>query len=103
MVYWHGGAAIGGKAAMYTEHLCRYAVECDMTIINCDYRLAPQAKAPKGINDGYSALKWVLANTKNLGIDPKRVVIGGESGGGYITAGVSMRLAQNNEGSLVKF
>jgi len=66
---------------------------CDLTVINCCYRLAPEAKAPKGINDGYAATKWVIENAEMLGVDPKRIAIGGESGGGYITAGVAMRLA----------
>jgi len=64
-----------------------------MTVVNVCYRLAPETKAPGGIDDGYAALKWVIKNAEAIGVDPKRIAIGGESGGGYITAGVAMRLA----------
>ena len=76
---------------------------CQATIINVDYRLAPEFKAPCGINDGYAALKWVLRHAEELGIDGDRVGVMGESGGGYITGGVAMRLAEGGEGHLVRF
>ena len=76
---------------------------CKAVVINVEYRLAPEHKAPAGIDDGYAALKWVIANAEDLGIDPTRIAIIGESGGGYITAGVAMRLAERREGGLVRF
>jgi acetyl esterase len=92
-VYFHGGAAISGTAEMHNDSVSRYVIMCEMTVVNVCYRLAPEAKAPEGINDGYAATKWVIQNAKDLGINPERIAIGGESGGGYITAGVAMRLA----------
>lgn len=71
--------------------------------MNVDYRLSPGVKAPTNINDGYASLKWVLANHEMLGIDKDRVMIAGTSGGGYVSAGVSMRLAEKNEGHLIRF
>ena len=68
--------------------------------MNVDYRLAPEAKAPCGIDDSYAALKWVVANAEELGIDANRIAI---MGMGYITGGVSMRLAEAGETNLVKF
>lgn len=81
----------------------RYAVEANVTVINVNYRLTPEAPAPKGIFDGYAALKDVLKNCEKYGVDPKRVAIFGESGGAYITAGVSLLLAEKDEGRLVRF
>jgi len=77
-------------------------VECDATVINADYRLAPETPAPGGINDAYATVKWVIENAKELRVDPERIAIMGEGGGGYITAGCGMRLAEANEGHLVK-
>ena len=71
--------------------------------MNVDYRLAPEHKAPCGIDDSYAAVKWVIANAERLGIDANRIALMGESGGGYITGGVSMRLAEADESHLVKF
>jgi len=103
LVNFHGGAAIGGTAEQANPFCARYAVMCKAVVINVEYRLAPEHKAPAGIDDGYAALKWVIANAEDLGIDPTRIAIIGESGGGYITAGVAMRLAERREGGLVRF
>lgn len=103
IIHYHGGGAIAGTAEGAIGLCSRYAIECDATVITVDYRLAPEAKAPCGIDDSYAALKWVIANADQLGIDANRIAIWGESGGAYITAGVSIRLAQNNERNLIKF
>lgn len=104
MVYYHGGGAVAGSAEDgYNNIMARYAHDYNMIVFNVDYRLAPEAPAPGGINDGYAGLKYLLKNADKLGVDSSRVFIAGESGGGYITAGVSMRLAERNESHLVKF
>ena len=78
------------------------AENCGMVVFNVDYRLAPEAKCPENIEDFYSALKYVLANASTLGVDAGRVGIWGESGGGYLTAGLCVLLAQRDESHLVK-
>ena len=88
---------------MQNIDLPRYAIECDATVVNCDYRLAPEHKAPSGIDDGYACLLWVIKNADRLGIDPNRIAIMGESGGGYIVAGIAMRLGENNQRHLIKY
>jgi len=74
----------------------------DCTVINSDYRLAPEDPAPAGIEDAYAVLKDVIANAKTYGVDPKQIMIFGESGGAYIVAGVSILLAERNESHLIK-
>lgn len=77
--------------------------ECgDVIVFNVDYRLAPEAKCPENILDFYSVLKYVLDNSAALAVDPARVAVWGESGGGYLTAGLCVMLAQNDESHLVK-
>ena len=60
MIYFH---AYGGYAgSIYTNQAIpmRYAIEADITVINVNYRLAPENKSPAALHDGYAALKWVL-------------------------------------------
>lgn len=102
-VYYHGGGAVGGDCTQNIPHCNRIAMECNATVINCNYRLAPEGPAPQGIDDAYAILLDILANAASLKINPSRVVIYGESGGGYICAGVSMRLAENNLSHKIKF
>merc|ERR1712150_292767 len=54
------------------------------------------------VTDFYEVIKYVQQNADNLGIDASRIVIGGESGGGYVCLGAMVMLAQKNEGDLVK-
>jgi len=68
-----------------------------------DYRLAPEHKSPLPLYDSYAALKWTLANARTLGIDASKVATFGESGGGWVTAGVGILLAQRDESALVRF
>ena len=82
--------------------LDRYAFECDCTIVSYNYRVAPEARMPCCIYDCYAAIKWVIANADNLGIDKERIAIFGESGGGYVTAATAVYLADKGEGDLVK-
>jgi len=92
-----------GTAADYVAFCNRYAVESNVTIFNVDYRLCPENKAPAGICDAYAALKHVIGNAEKFGVDVDKIAIFGESGGGWITTGVGMMLAERDEGDLVKF
>lgn len=103
LIYFHGGAALAGTAEEHNYYCWRMAVDFDATIINVNYRLAPEHKVPCGIDDGYASVKWAIAKASELGIDPNRIATIGESGGGYIVGGVSMRLGERNEGGLIKF
>ncbi len=64
---------------------------------------APEvAPFPAGLNDCVSGLRWVAANTGELGIDPERIVIAGESGGGNLTLASGMRLKRDGDIGLVR-
>lgn len=103
IVYFHGGAGIAGTAEDYNGVCCRYAVESACIVVNVNYRISPEVSATASIDDSYAALKWTLANATSLGVDKSRVAIMGDSGGGYITAGVGIRLAEAGERDLIKF
>ena len=64
---------------------------------------APQvAPYPAGLNDCVSGLKWVAANHAALGIDPKRIVVAGESGGGNLTLATGLKLKRDGDIGLIK-
>ena len=60
------------------------------------------APFPAGLNDCVSGLKWVRANAAALGIDPTRIVIAGESGGGNLTLATGLKLKQDGDIGLIK-
>src|SRR5512137_2798271 len=70
--------------------------ESGITIVSVDYRCAPKHPFPAGLEDGYSALKWVESHSQQLGIDAKRIAIGGASAGGGLAAAL-VQLAHDRQ------
>ena len=89
-ILWiHGGGYIMGTAE--SQNAATFAREMDATVVSVDYRLAPEHPFPAGVNDSTAALRWMADNAESLGIDPERIVIGGESAGAGMAAGVVLR------------
>jgi acetyl esterase/lipase len=84
LVYYHGGGWVIGD--LYThDGLCRSitnAARC--AVLSVDYRLAPESKYPVAVEDSYAALLWIVANAERLGIDRRRIAVGGDSAGGNL-------------------
>ena len=102
IIYAHGGGVVACKASTHKPYLSTLAVRCGVVIFNVDYRRAPETKCPNNILDFYEALKHIKYNAIDLGIDPNRIAIAGESGGGYICFGTMVLLSQRNESGMVK-
>lgn len=96
-----GGFTLGGIDDHYTvakcAHICARA-GCVVTTI--DYRLAPEFPFPTATEDCYAALLWVVDHAASLGIDEKRIVIGGESAGGNLAAAVAL-MARDRAGPVL--
>ncbi len=60
------------------------------------------APFPAGLNDCISGFRWVVANADHLGVDPARIVIAGESGGGNLTLATGLSLERSGDLGLVK-
>jgi acetyl esterase/lipase len=101
-VYAHGGGAVALSAADVRPLAQCVAVDMNVVVFSVDYRLAPETKCPNNIKDFYEAIKYVSKNADSLGIDPAKIVIAGESGGGYICLGAMVLLAEHGETDLVK-
>jgi len=86
LVYIHSGGIVSGTPEV-DDARCRQMVsELGMVIFSVDYRLAPEAPYPAAIEDCYAVLKWVHDHAAEQGIDRQRIVIGGDSAGGGLTA-----------------
>lgn len=78
------------------------AIDYQCTVFNVNYRLAPEHKCPTGAMDFYKAIKWVIANANQWNIDTSKVVVGGVSAGGMMSAAAAYHLALNDEAHLIK-
>lgn len=86
LVYFHGGGWVLGDIGSH-EGICRRlanAARC--AVVTIDYRLAPEHRFPAALEDSAVALTWVAAEAVDLGIDPARVAVGGDSAGGNLAA-----------------
>ena len=91
LLYIHGGGFMVG-GIMACDHICRdLADKAGAVVVSVDYRLAPEDPYPAGLDDCAEALDWLLANAGELGIDPTRVVVGGDSAGGNLTVALCLR------------
>jgi acetyl esterase/lipase len=97
LVYIHGGGFVLGDLDMFHAHVLKLADELGIVIVSVDYRLAPEHPFPAPVEDCYAALQWVAAKADELGIDPERIGIGGESAGGGLSAGTAL-LARDRGG-----
>lgn len=97
LVYYHGGAFVFKHAPQHLENAVRYAREAHCCVIFVDYRLAPKHVFPAGFDDCYAALRWTAMNPERLGIDPRRIAVGGDSAGGAMAAAAAQKALQEQE------
>jgi acetyl esterase len=86
LVYFHGGGFVIGDLDVYDQAcrmLCRHA---GVHVLSVDYRLAPEHPFPAAVDDAAAAFDWAHAHAAELGADPERVAIGGDSAGGNLAA-----------------
>ena len=102
IIYAHGGGGVSGSAEDFQPLLSHDADSFGVVYFSIDYRIAPETKCPKNALDFYCAVKHIVENAKELGIDPTRIAIAGYSGGSYIAMATMVMMAQKDEGNLVK-
>jgi len=90
LVYFFGGGWSLGTLDT-CDGVCRMLTNAaGCVIVAVSYRLAPENKFPAAVEDCYSGAAWVAANAAELGADPARVAVGGDSSGGNLTAAVTL-------------
>lgn len=96
LVYIHGGGFVIADLDVY-DGVCRLiARDAGVHVLSVDYRLAPEHKAPAALDDSYAAYRWAVVHAADLGADPNRVAVGGDSAGGNLAAGVCLRARDDN-------
>jgi acetyl esterase len=97
LVFYHGGGFVVGGLDTHGNLAEVISHDAGVHTLFVDYRLAPEHKAPAAVDDAYAAYLWALEHAAELGADPRRVAVGGDSAGGNLAAVVSHRA--RNEGA----
>ena len=96
VVYAHGGGLVLGSLDTYNEVLSWYVAQTGVPFLSVGYRLAPEATGTDLAEDVFAGLLWLHEHAGELGVDPARVAIMGDSGGGAPAAGAVLLARENH-------
>lgn len=90
LVYFHGGGLVMGTNHSFEPLARELAAQSGAVVISVEYRLAPECPPPAQFDDCYTATSWVAENAGDLGLDPGRLGVVGDSAGGSLAAAVAL-------------
>ena len=100
VLYLHGGGMIVGSVPIFDGPVSRYVARTGVPMISVQYRLAPEHPHPVPVEDAYAGLTWLAGHAGQLGIDPGRIAVMGDSAGGGLAAGVAI-LSRDRQGPAI--
>jgi acetyl esterase/lipase len=94
-VFFHGGGMVAGSIDTHDRVAAALAQTTGCRLVSVDYRLAPEHKFPAAIDDAIAATRFVSEQAASLGIDPARLLVGGDSAGATLAAVVCQDALRN--------
>jgi acetyl esterase len=84
LLYFHGGGFTIGSIASH-DTLCHTLSDLSgCAVLSVGYRLAPEHRFPTAVHDAWDAVRWLAREGQGLGLDTRRMALGGDSAGGTL-------------------
>lgn len=90
LLWFHGGGFVIGDLDTHDSACRLLANQADCIVVAVGYRLAPESKFPAAVDDSHAALRWVALHAAEIGADPKRIAVGGDSAGANLATVVAI-------------
>lgn len=94
LLFFHGGGFLYGDLDSHDAPCRVLAEESGVPVLSVEYGLGPEAAFPQGFDDAFAALRWVHEHADELGADPARIGVSGDSAGGNIAAWTAIEAAR---------
>lgn len=94
VVFYHGGGWVVGSLTSHDPECRELANAAGAVVMAVDYRLAPEHKFPAPVDDCWAACQWAAANAAEIGADPTRIAVCGDSAGGNLSAVIAQLAAR---------
>lgn len=94
LIFFHGGGFLYGDLDSHDAPCRVLAEESGVPVLAVDYRVGPEGPFPEAFDDAEAAVRWVVENADELGVDPARVGVAGDSAGGNIAAWAAIAAAR---------
>lgn len=101
-LYFHGGGWVLNSIDTHDDLVRRLAATSGCVFINVEYRLAPEFKYPAALEDAWFVLNWAHDRASELGCDPSRIAVAGDSAGGNLAAALCL-LSRDRKGPEIGF
>lgn len=95
VLFFHGGGWVHGTLDTHDRLAAILAVQAHCAVISVDYRLAPENPFPAAWDDAATSLRWIKENHSDIGIDPSRIAVAGDSAGGNLAAALAQSVADD--------
>lgn len=102
LLFFHGGGFMTCSVETHDFVPSYLAAKAGVLCLSVEYRLAPEHKFPVGLEDCYAACRWAVENAAALGLDPERVMVGGDSSGGNFAAAIALMARERGDLKLWK-